>query len=409
MKNIKLIQINTVCNESTGKIMLSIQRAADQEGFKTLSLFGRRKPANDLNTRKVGDPVSFWTHVALTTAFDLHGRGSVIQTLRMIRILRDESPDIIHLHNIHGYYLNYPILFQYLKEEFHGKVYWTLHDCWAFTGHCAYYVQKQCDKWKTGCYHCENKRQYPVSLFLDRSRWNYVSKKEWFCNVPNLTLLVPSQWLREQVSQSFLKDYETIVVPNGIRLDIFRKENSVTREEILERYHLPADKKIVLGVASHWSEGKGIHEFEGLSAVLPEEYVILLVGGGLEHIPLKNNIYTINRTENVRELVSVYCAADVFLNTSSEDTFSKQTLEAMACGLPVIALDNSAVQELVADECGVVLHDPEAVDYVNAIAKIEEKTEAGIITSESLRRKADDFAQERQTQSIIKLYNNSLN
>lgn len=322
----KLIQINTVCNESTGRIMCNIQRYADAQGFETLSIYGRRKGAADVPTRRVGDGVSFWCHVALTTALDLHGLGSIIETRRMVRLLRQENPDIIHLHNIHGYYLNYEVLFRYLRDEFKGQIYWTLHDCWSFTGHCAYYVLAGCDRWQTGCHNCPLLHQYPWSYGLDNSRYNYRMKRESFTGLSNMTLLVPSQWLRAQVQQSFLRDYETIVVPNGIDTEVYRYLEDPTARE---RYDIPEGQTVVLSVASHWDEGKGIRTLEGIARALPEHYELVLVGGGIpgSYASLPR-VHVIERTSDVNELVRIYSMADVFLNPSVQETFSMVTISA---------------------------------------------------------------------------------
>ena len=401
----KLIQINTVCNESTGRIMLSIQRAADAAGYETLSIYGRRTAPGDVNTRKTGDFFSFWSHVCLTTVFDLHGMGSSFETRRMIRVLREEKPDIIHLHNLHGYYLNYPILFDYLKNEFSGRVFWTLHDCWAFTGHCAHYVIAGCSRWKDRCYSCPNQRQYPVSLFLDQSAQNYKRKKETFCGLPDMTIIVPSQWLREQVSASFLSSYRTVVIPNGIDLERFRKKDELIREEILARYGIDASHKIILSVASHWDKGKGIDTFGKIAELMPDSYRIVLVGAGIRSSQFRSNkITVIGRTENQEELVDLYNCASVYINTSVQETFSLVTLEAMACGLPVIALDTSAVKELVPASCGIVLHKPAAKDYLDAIQLIGTKVSQGIISRDLLRAKAMEYPAGRQVQQYLELY-----
>lgn len=398
----RLIQINTVCNESTGKIMCGIQRYADQHGFQTLSLYGRRKGAAGVLTRKVGDGVSFWCHVALTTATDLHGLGSILETRRLVRILRKEQPDIIHLHNIHGYYLNYPILFRYLREEFKGHVFWTLHDCWSFTGHCAYYVLAGCDRWQSGCHDCPSLHQYPWSYGLDNSRYNYRRKKETFTGLSNMTLLVPSRWLRDQVQQSFLKEYETIIVPNGIDTGTF---HYMEDPSIRARYGIPMEHIIILSVASHWDDGKGIKTLQGIAENLPQGCELVIVGGQVPgayaSLP---RVHVIERTADVEELVRIYSMADVFLNPSVQETFSMVTIEAMACEIPVIAVDSSAVSELVTDECGVVLHNPAIPDYMQAIHTVLERSKSGQITRKALRERAEQYTVQRQMDQVIGLY-----
>ena len=408
----KLIQINTVCNESTGRIMLSVQRAADKAGYETLSIYGRRGSPKDVRTVKAGNGVSFWLHVALTTALDLHGLGSVFATRKMIRILREEKPDIIHLHNIHGYYLNYPMLFDYLKKEFRGKVFWTLHDCWTFTGHCACYVIGNCEKWKSHCHHCINQRRYPISLLLDNSAGNFDRKKKCFTGVDNMTLLVPSRWLKEQVSQSFLSDYPAVIVPNGIDVSLFSLFDVQQRSgqgAVREKFGIPEGKKILLGVASHWDEAKGIRVFAEMAQLLPDDYTIVLVGSVInrqlfaDHLRRGRVILT-GRLQNREELSDIYRCSYIFINPSMQETFSMVTIEAMACGLPVICEDSSAVKELVPAGCGIVLHHPAAKDYAAAVKRADAMLEDGTIKRPAIRRHACRYTQERQTDQILSLY-----
>ena len=172
--NKKLIQINTVCNASTGNIMRQIQLAAEKEGYNTISFYGRRKGYSDLRCERFGSLFGFWSHVIWTTITDRQGLGSYFITKKMVRRLREENPDIIHMHNLHGYYLNYPVLFKYLRNEFKGRIVWTFHDCWPITGHCPHFVIARCDKWKSKCEKCPNKAVYPISWFMDASEYNYM-------------------------------------------------------------------------------------------------------------------------------------------------------------------------------------------------------------------------------------------
>lgn len=367
----KLVQINTVCNTSTGRIMGAIQREAMSRGYEAVSYVGRRMPFGDIPCVKFGSPVSFWLHVAQNTLFDRQGYSSFFQTRKLIRKLRQEKPDIIHLHNLHGYYLNLPVLFRYLTEEFKGRVFWTFHDCWPFTGHCPYFTMAACDKWKAGCGGCPNKRKYPVSLFADRSRKNYEDKKKLFSGLSDLNIVVPSEWMKGLVQESFFKDKRIYVVPNGIDLSVFSYRKS---SGILEKYGIPEGKKILFGVAAIWDERKGLKDFLELSEMLPEKYHIVLVGlSGKQIKRLPGNITGIMRTENQKELAALYSCADIFINPSLEESFSLVTVEAFACGTPVIALDTSAVKELINEQNGIVLKSHEPEDYLQEINKLEEK------------------------------------
>ena len=350
----KYIQINTVCNGSTGKIMGDIAREANHNGYQTLCIYGRRKGYKDLNCVKVGGFFSFWFHVILSTVFDTQGHhGSYFKTKKMVKILRKEKPDIIHLHNIHGYYLNYPVLFKYLSNEFNGEIKWTFHDCWPFTGHCSYFTMANCDKWKSGCYNCPNKKNYPVSLIFDNSKKEYLLKKKCFTSLNNLTIITPSDWLNKLVRQSFMGKYNAITVNNKIDTEIFKptKDNSV-----LAKYNIPSDKKIVLGVASIWEDRKGLKDFVKLSKVVSDDYRIVLVGiNKKQRKLLPDNIICVERTENQYELAVLYSSAHVFINPTYEDNYPTVNLEAIACGTKVIAYDTGGCREQVNKNYGIII------------------------------------------------------
>lgn len=369
----KLVLINTVTNNSTGNIMHEIQRRAMELGYNTQAIIGRRKVYLDAPCIKFGNGVSFWIHVFLTTIFDRHGYGSKYHTARIVEYLQSLNPDIIHLHNIHGYYINIPLLFDYLCNEYEGKVIWTFHDCWPLTGHCAYYTFVNCDKWIKGCNNCPNKKQYPVSLIFDRSASNYVDKKTLFTNIKNLEIVVPSEWMKNQVKMSFLKEAHISVVSNGIDLNLFDyRRFSDAYAAISDKYHIDDGKKIILGVASIWEKRKGLDTFTELSKVLSDEFQIVLIGLNRRQIrELPANVIGIERTENKDELVRFYSAAFVFINPSVEESFSLVTVEAMACGTPVIVLNTSAVGELVDCKSGIVLKEYAVSDYIDAINQIE--------------------------------------
>lgn len=394
----KLVQINTVCNGSTGNIMRAIQKEAIAQGFETVSLYGRRKGYRDMLCEKFGNGISFWIHVIVNTLFDMQGSASIYHTKKMIRRLREIDPDIIHLHNLHGYYLNLPILFRYLNEEYNGKVFWTFHDCWPITGHCPYFVTAKCEKWKSGCYQCANKKSYPISYGLDRSKENFTWKKKTFTKIEDLTIICPSDWVKQTVKQSFLKDKNVVVVSNGIDPNIFYPRTETTA---LEKYGIPDDKKIILGVASIWEPRKGLNDFLELAKMLGDNYRIVLVGlSKNQKEKLLANIIGILRTENREELAQIYTRADVFINPSWEETFSLVTVEAMACGTPVIAMRSSAVQELVNEENGVLLDGNSVEEYMEAIRYLENHK----LKREVVQSTVKNYTVDNMTKRIVELY-----
>lgn len=364
----KLVQINVVCNGSTGRIMEQIQKAAEEHGYEAYSFYGRGKPSND-KCFKIGNKFDVLWNVFLTRVFDKHGYGSKRATKKLVKEIKKIDPDVIQLHNLHGYYLNLDILFEYLKTC-NKKIFWTLHDCWAFTGHCSYFTYPECEQWKTGCKNCIRRKDYPTSLVLDNSEKNFKQKKELFTGIKNLELITPSKWLENLVQQSFLKEYSVTVINNGIDLEKFKPTNTIN---IYEKNNIPEDKKIILGVAATWEIRKGLDDFIKLSKILDNNYIVVLVGLNEKQIKnLPKNVIGIKRTESIEELANIYTNSTAFINFTHEDNFPTTNLEALACGTPVITYNTGGSPESINDTCGVVLNNQkpdEALDYLKKIEK----------------------------------------
>jgi len=349
----KVVQINIVCNGSTGKIMREIQVLANENDYETLSIYGRGKGFKDLNCKKFGNVISFLYHVLITFIFNKHNHASYFQTKKLVKFLKKYEPDIIHLHNIHGYYLNNNVLFKYLKNDYQGKIIWNLHDCWAFTGHCSHYESIKCDKWQNECNNCSQKGVYPYSWFFDTSYKEFKHKQKLYTGIRNLTIVVPSMWLKKQVEHSFLKDYPCMIINHGIDLNLFKP---TINYDIYTKYNIPKNKKIILGVANVWAQQKGYDTFLKLSKLISNDEIIVMVGLNKKQInKLPKNIIGIERTENVEDLISLYSISDVFFNPSIEETFSLVTIEAMACGVPCLVYNSTATPELITGKVGIVI------------------------------------------------------
>ena len=352
----KILQINSVCGiRSTGRICTDIATALREEGHECRIGYGREQVPAQYKPYaiRIGSNRSVRWDGLKTRLFDTAGFGSKRATKRFIEHMKAYDPDVIHLQNLHGYYLHVGVLFDYLKQA--GKpVVWTLHDCWAFTGHCV--NLNGCDKWKTECYACPKYRRYPSS-YTDHSRRNYALKKKTFCGVPNLTIVTPSQWLGELTAQSFLGEYPVKVIHNGIDTAVFKP----TASDFRERHGL-MDKTVVLGVASAWSGGKGLFDFYKLADHLGDACQVVLVGLTAEQqAALPANILGITRTNNTAELAAIYTAADVFVNPTYNDTYPTVNLVAQACGTPVITYRTGGSVESVPPENVVPCGDLEAL------------------------------------------------
>ena len=346
----KYLFINSVAGVgSTGRIVAETCRALQQQGHTCAIAYGREKAnCDDIETVCIGTPMDYKLHGALCRVTDRHGFYSRSATRKFLEWAKAYDPDVVWLHNIHGYYLHLGELFTWLKER-RKQVKWTLHDCWAFTGHCAYFDFVGCDKWKTGCHHCPQKKEYPATLLLDGSRANYEDKKRLFTGLADVQLYVPSNWLADRVKESFLREYPVEVVYNTVNEEIFKPTSGSFRRE-----HGLEHKKIALGVASVWDRRKGLEDFVALASRLKEPWRIVLVGLTPEQAAkMPPNVISIPRTNNAVELAHIYSTADVFVNLSVEETFGMTTLEALKCGTMPIVYAGTACEEVTKEFGGV--------------------------------------------------------
>lgn len=354
---LKIVQINPVIRltTSTGKIMKEIASILSARGHQCWIAYSRGRdgvPANEAKLIPVGNGLSVALHGILTRFTDRHGLGSKLATRRFVRKLERIDPDVIHIHNIHGYFLNYQILFNYLRRS--GKpVVWTVHDCWLYTGHCFHYASVGCDGWQHGCGHCPQKRAFPTSWFADRSARNYLDKRNEFCSlaIGQLTVVTVSEWMREQMSRSFLKGCDFRVIHNGIDTDVFQPCDTT---EVAAKYGLQGH--ILLGVTSIWCREKGLDDFIEMRKSLADDETIVLVGlTQSQKDALPDGMVGICRTADANELAAIYSTADVLLNLTYQDNYPTVNLEAISCGTPVVTYRTGGSPESVTDETGIVV------------------------------------------------------
>ncbi len=394
-----LVQINVTANwGSTGKIAEEIGKLAIAQGWQSYIAYSRRALSSKSQLIHIGNKADMYLHSLQSRLFDNHGLCSQKATEIFVNKLEQIKPDLIHLHNIHGYYLNYPILFDWLKQ-WGGPVVWTLHDCWAFTGHCAHYDFMKCNKWQTQCADCLQLRNYPASYVRDRSRQNYADKKKAFMGLKNMVMVPASNWLKNELSHSFLAEYPSFTIHNGVDTKIFhpiqdRKTNIIPR--------------IILGIASVWTERKGLGEFIKLRELLPtNEYQIILVGLSPKQIAaLPTGIKGLQRTENIEQLVELYNTAHVFVNPTLEDTFPTTNLEALACGTPVITYQTGGSPEAIDKYTGVVVES----QNIEALSEaVQDVCSHQTITSTACHvRAVTEFNKDKSFRKYIDLYNSIL-
>lgn len=390
----RLIQIDTCSNMlSTGRITESIGNLAKLRGWDCYLVHGARyvRPGSCMHSIQAETRIGEYLHYAEGLFFDNHGLASRNSTKQVIERIKELHPDIVHLHCIHGYYINYKLLFEYLNVT-NIPVVWTFHDCWAFTGHCSHPVVANCNQWKDeGCHNCPSTNEYPKSFF-DFSSRNYKLKKELFSANKNLHIVAVSEWLASYTRESFLADKDIRVINNGVDIQLF---------------HPCAEKSIgkfkIIGVASAWGKDKGLYDFYKIREALPEdEYEIILVGLLEQQInDLPKGIKGVSRTNSVEELAKLYSEANVFINPTYADSFPSVNMESLACGTPVITYNTGGSPEIIDEKTGVVIKQGDINGLILAIKKMKEKS---LSSQDCRKRAADCFDKEKRFSDYVNFY-----
>lgn len=405
----KIVQINTVCNTgSTGKIAADLYYIAEKAGDTPFIAYGRGTAPKEINSFKIGNPIDFMHHVLINFFLGKSGFGSKTVTVRFLKWLDEVKPDVLHLHNLHGFYIHVEMLFEYIKIH-HIPTVWTLHDCWPLTGQCAHFDYAGCTKWQTACKHCPIYRSnYPYSLFRDNSRQNYELKKAAFTGVENLTIVTPSNWLADIVKKSFLREYPVMTIPNGINLDIFKPAATQSTNTIFATANstFVTAPKIILGVANVWTSRKGLDFFLKLSELLDSSYHIVLIGVSQKQQKKLQKEYCrritlLTRTANQLELAEWYSRAYVYVNPTLEDNFPTTNLEALACGTPVITFNTGGSPESISPQCGLIVEKGNIEKLKEAILSLDRMT---AITSSACRIQALNYDKDVRFEEYLKIY-----
>ena len=397
----RVLLINAVCGiRSTGRICTDIAELLEKEGHECKIAYGRETVPEQYQKYavRIGSGIGVKLHALFSRIFDNAGFCSTFATKKFIKWIKEYDPDVINLHNIHGYYLNVKVLFKYLKKS--GKrVIYTLHDCWPFTGHCAYYSAVGCDKWLEGCYNCPQKCTYPKSVLFDNSKLNYKTKKELFTSLKNCTVTAVSEWLAGEAKKSYMGKYPVRIIQNGIDLSVFKPTNSDFREK-----NNLKDKTIILSVATSWQDKrKGLGDVIELSKRLDDSYKVIALGLTEEQKKaLPQTVMGITCTNNTTELAEIYTASDVYFCPSIEETFGLPTVEAMACGTPAIVYNSTALPEIVSEKSGFIVapHDIESV--------VEKVDMCKNFNTEDVINNAHKYSKENMLNNYLKTYLSAL-
>lgn len=390
----RIVQINICDNGSTGKIMLDIFDHLGSD-WEKVAYVSRKYTDRDF-VKRMHTRTQYRIHKFLSMYLALDEWGSYFTTKKVIKELKKHKPDILHLHNIHNHTINFRLLFEYIKRN-DIKTIWTLHDCWAFTGGCFHFEYNGCDKWRTGCHDCEFLRDTATLTPIDSTSRYYKVKKKAFTDVKNMVIVTPSQWLKNLAEQSYLKGYDIRVINNGVNLSNFKHVDEHTFDNVVDR-----KKKILLGVASPFSNKKGFNDFLKLSELIDDEYQIVLVGLNEAQIAsLPENIVGIKRTDNQKQLAELYSIAYAFLNFTYEDTFSMVNVEALSCGTPVICYQTGGATEMLNSSCGIAIKQGNYLTVPSVLDKVVLLRDNNIDFIGNVRRK---YSSENMAKNYLKIY-----
>ena len=394
----KVLQVNSVCGRgSTGKLALQISEYLTEQGVENDIAYGFGT-TDAKNAFRFSTMPEAHLHSFLSRRFCKQGYGSHVATRQLIRAIKRRSPDVVHLHNIHGHYLNFKMLFGYLNKT-DIKVVWTFHDCWPMTGKCTHFTVAGCDRWKTGCYDCPQLSSYPDSV-TDRSLKNYIDKKACFTANQHLHIVTVSQWLRGVVEQSYFGGVADVrCIYNGIDTEVF----SPTESDLRKRLNLE-DQFVVLGVSSVWKDAKGLREFIELAKIADEGVAIVMIGLTEEQrAELPPSVVGVPTVSDQRTLAQYYSMADVLLNLSAEETFGLVVAEALACGTPAVVLDSTACPEVVDEHTGIVIESGAPMTVMAALDTIRARGKASYADA-CTERARTLFSKERMQREYLNLY-----
>lgn len=397
----KVLQINTVYKEkSTGRTCFEVEKALQTQGHECYTAYSYGKSPSEY-AFPINSKFEYYLHNVLSRLTGYQGYFSYFATKRLIRKIKTMNPDIIHLRNLHANYLNLPLLFAFLASA-KLPVIQNLHDLWAITGKCAYYSTRKCYKWRTSCHTCPVIRQYPQSLFFDRTSFLHQKKKEWYAGVENLTVMGVSEWTADQAKLSFLKDRPISYIYNWINTDIFHPY----QEDIRPQYNIPTDKYTIICVSASWS--KGTPRYEDLLTIshqISKDMQIVAIGNSDGFC--RQNIIEIPFVQDIVELAKLYSFGDVYVHFSIEDTFGKVIAEAMACGLPVITYDATACPEIGGATCGAVVPARDVNQMLQAIQKVRCNGKQ-FYSKTCIDRVNTNFLYENNIRQLIEIYNKLL-
>ncbi len=361
----KILFINSVSFGSTGNICKGLAHYVNENGGQAYFAFARGDMVDEIKCYKINTEFGVNLDGALSRLFDNQGFNSTQATKKLIKYIKSINPEVIHLHNLHGYYLNIKILMCYLKNEFTGKLIFTLHDCWLMTGHCCHFTNSKCEKWMTGCHSCGQISEYPKSLLLDKSKKNWMAKKQLFTNLKEATFVCPSEWLRSVALKSYLSKSKIICIKNGISLKDFDYES-------LERHQFE-----LFACSFIWNYKKGQHLLADLMDRLGPRYRLYVAGLTKSDFPLRDNIIQLGEIKDKKVISKYFKECNVFVNPSLEDTFPTVNIEAQSFNTPTVCFDICGCKETIDSSISSAVEVNNMEEFAKAVKEKCENLEFG--------------------------------
>jgi putative colanic acid biosynthesis glycosyltransferase len=365
---IRILQVNTH-NKKGGaaRIALALHGRLNYESdIMSYFAYGRGEVTKDNRDFKFSLSSEVCIHALITRLTGFEGFGTYYSTINLINYITRNEFDIIHLHNIHGYYLNFPLFINFLKST-RLPVIWTFHDCWPFTGNCA--NPFECKNYLEGCGECFDVKKYPKN-YLDFSKRMFKLKKKLFESNWNPVIVTPSKWLSDIVKNTFFQKYQIEVIPNGIEIETFKPVNKEKAKQILG---FPPKSEVVLFVAADLNnELKGTKYFlKAINEIKNQKDLIIATVGKKYNnkLNIKAIVKEFGYVVDKDKLALIYNAADLFCISSLDEIFGLTVTEAMACGTPVVGFGIGGIKEQVTEGCGVLVPPK---DYISLAAAIEE-------------------------------------
>jgi len=396
----KIAQINAVYrNGSTGRNTLEMHQSLIALGHKSYVFCANEGNENE-NVIKIGSKYDHKVHALYSRIFGKQAYFSSKPTTRLINRLSAIKPDIVLLGNLHGNFINMPMLLEWLTNNDVPTVV-VLHDCWFFTGHCCHYTLDNCYKWLTECHDCPILHKYNRSLFFDQSRKIFRDKKRLFNAIPRLAVVGVSDWITTEAKKSpiFISAKIFKRIYNWVDVKKFRAiENSNLRSSL----EISPDRFVVIGVAQGWNNDKGLNIFVEL-AKRCYDIDVVIVGTVDQEVEKLSNLHLCGSISDVDELVKYYSMADVFISPSVQETFGKVAAEALACGIPIIVNNKTALPE-IASGVGYTIEDNNVDEIIADIVNLQEKYKhpnGKRIISQACRESAENRF---EMQNIIEQY-----